>query len=223
MAKKRYKRPLPTSNKKQEIFKQVQNEVREANKRLNKLERGYDINRAKRNPKTGRFERPANTSMRKSYKSGTWSSKKLKKRLITETTKAWKEGRIKINENMTITQLRAVQKATRQFMKSVTSTVSGIERVKKETISSLKGTLSIDEEEITEEEAETLYDMLSDEDFSTLVNKIGSSTAWALIEDAKEANDTENQFITRLSRYAFKINDETMKNKALKIYEKYVI
>ncbi|MCI6789368.1 MAG: hypothetical protein MR606_05970 [Mollicutes bacterium] len=223
MAKKRYKRPLPTINKKQEIFKQVQNEVREANKRLNKLERGYDINRAKRNPKTGRFERPANTSMRKSYKSGTWSSKKLKKRLTTETTKAWKEGRIKINENMTITQLRAVQKATRQFMKSVTSTVSGIERVKKETISSLKGTLSIDEEEITEEEAETLYDMLSDEDFSTLVNKIGASTAWALIEDAKEANDTENQFITRLSRYAFKINDETMKNKALKIYEKYVI
>lgn len=223
MAKKRYKRPLPTSNKRQQILKQVQNEVREANKRLDKLERGYDVNRAKRNPKTGRFERPTNIQERKSYKSGTWSSKKLKERLTTETTKAWKDNRISINKRMSVTQLKAVQKATRQFMRSVTSTVPGIERVKKETISSLSGTLSTEEKKVTEEEAETLYNMLADDEFNTLVDKIGASTSWALIEDAKEANDTENQFITRLSRYAFKINDETMKSKALKIYEKYVI
>lgn len=222
---KRYKKTISSkSTNKQELYKQVQKQVRETNRRLEKLSRGYDVNRAVRNPKTGRFERKSSEVKRISYDTGTWASKKLINRLETSTLDAWSKGKVKIRENMTITQLRAVQKATSQFMASKTSTLKGIQSVKESTKASLKSTLS-DEDigEITESEVETMYNMLSDNDFKFLSDKLGASTAWSLIEDAKESSDTEQGWINRLNRYAFEINDVDMRNKALAIYNKYIV
>ena len=222
---KRYKKTISSkSTNKQELYKQVQKQVRETNRRLEKLSRGYDVNRAVRNPKTGRFERKSSEVKRISYDTGTWASKKLINRLETSTLDAWSKVKVKIRENMTITQLRAVQKATSQFMASKTSTLKGIQSVKESTKASLKSTLS-DEDigEITESEVETMYNMLSDNDFKFLSDKLGASTAWSLIEDAKESSDTEQGWINRLNRYAFEINDVDMRNKALAIYNKYIV
>lgn len=222
---KRYKKSISSkSTSKQDLYKQVQKQVRETNRRLEKLSRGYDVNRAVRNPKTGRFERVSKEVNRVSYDSGTWASKKLINRLETSTLDAWSKGKVRIRENMTITQLRAVQKATSQFMASKTSTIRGIQSVKESTKASLKATLS-DEDivEITESEVETMYNMLSDTDFKFLSDTVGASTAWSLIEDAKESNDTEQGWINRLNRYAFEINDVDMRNKALAIYNKYIV
>lgn len=222
---KRYKKTISNKNNiKSDLYKQVQKQVRETNKRLEKLSRGYDVNKAVRNPKTGRFERVSKEVKRVSYDAGTWASKKLINRLETSTLDAWAKGRVIIRENMTITQLRAVQKATSQFMASKTSTLKGIQSVKESTKESLKATLS-DEDlgEITDSEVETMYNMLSDNDFRFLSDKVGASTAWSLIEDAKENNDTEKGWINRLNRYAFEINDVDIRNKALEIYNKYIV
>lgn len=223
---KRYKKSYSkkSTNQKQELYREVKKQVIETNKRLEKLSRGYDVNKAVRNPKTGRFERISKEVKRVSYESGTWASKKLIERLETSTLDAWSNGRVKIRENMTITQLRAVQKATSQFMTSKTSTLKGIQSVKESTKASLKATLS-DEDlgELTDSEVETMYNMLSDTDFSFLSDKVGASTAWSLIEDAKDNNDTEKGWINRLNRYAFEINDVDMKAKALAIYNKYIV
>lgn len=223
---KRYKKSYSkkSTNQKQELYREVKKQVIETNKRLEKLSRGYDVNKAVRNPKTGRFERISKEVKRVSYESGTWASKKLIDRLETSTLDAWSNGRVKIRENMTITQLRAVQKATSQFMTSKTSTLKGIQSVKESTKASLKATLS-DEDlgELTDSEVETMYNMLSDTDFSFLSDKVGASTAWSLIEDAKDNNDTEKGWINRLNRYAFEINDVDMKAKALAIYNKYIV
>ena len=125
---------------------------------------------------------------------------------------------------MTITQLTALKKATSQFMASKTSTLKGIQSVKESTKASLKVTLSDEDlKEITEDEVETMYNMLSDTDFKFLYDKVGASTAWSLIEDAKESNDNEKGWINRLNRYAFEINDVDMKAKALAIYNKYIM
>lgn len=223
---KRYKKSYSkkSTNQKQELYREVKKQVIETNKRLEKLSRGYDVNKAVRNPKTGRFERISKEVKRVSYESGTWASKKLIDRLETSTLDAWSNGRVKIRENMTITQLRAVQKATSQFITSKTSTLKGIQSVKESTTASLKATLS-DEDlgELTDSEVETMYNMLSDTDFSFLSDKVGASTAWSLIEDAKDNNDTEKGWINRLNRYAFEINDVDMKAKALAIYNKYIV
>ena len=223
---KRYKKSYSNKsiNKKQELYKEVRKQVNETNKRLEKLSRGYDVNRAVRNPKTGRFERVSKEVKRVSYDTGTWASKKLINRLETSTLNAWSKGKVKIREDMTITQLRAVQKATSQFMASKTSTLKGIQSVKESTKKSLKATLSDEDlKELSDNEVETMYSMLSDTDFTFLSDKVGASTAWSLIEDAKENNDTENGWINRLNRYAFEINDVDMRNKALAIYNKYIV
>lgn len=222
---KRYKRTSSSKTiSKNQLYKQVQKQVIETNRRLEKLSRGYDVNKAVRNPKTGRFERASKEVKRVSYERGTWASKKLINRLETSTLDAWSGGKVKISKDMTITQLRAVQKATNQFMTSKTSTLKGIQSVKESTKASLKATLSDEDmEEITEDEVETMYSMLSDDDFKFLSDKVGASTAWSLIEDAKESNDTEKGWITRLNRYAFEINDVDMRAKALAIYNKYIV
>lgn len=226
---KRYKRNIKSyykksTNQKQELYREVKKQVIETNKRLERLSRGYDVNKAVRNPKTGRWERISKEVQRVSYKAGTWASKKLIDRLETSILDAWSNGKVKIRENMTITQLRAVQKATSQFLSSKTSTLKGIQSVKESTKASLKATLS-DEDlgELTDSEVETMYNMLSDTDFSFLSDKVGASTAWSLIEDAKDNNDTEKGWINRLTRYAFEINDVVMKSKALAIYNKYIV
>lgn len=226
---KRYKRNIKSyykksTNQKQELYREVKKQVIETNKRLERLSRGYDVNKAVRNPKTGRWERISKEVQRVSYKYGTWASKKLIDRLETSILDAWSNGKVKIRENMTITQLRAVQKATSQFLSSKTSTLKGIQSVKESTKASLKATLS-DEDlvELTDSEVETMYNMLSDTDFSFLSDKMGASTAWSLIEDAKDNTDTEEGWINRLTRYAFEINDVVMKSKALAIYNKYIV
>lgn len=222
---KRYKRTSSSINSnKNQLYKQVQKQVIETNRRLEKLSRGYDVNKAVRNTKTGRFERASKEVKRVSFEKGTWASKKLINRLETSTLDAWRGGKVKISKDMTITQLTALQKATNQFMASKTSTLKGIQSVKESIKASLKVTLSDEDlKEITEDEVETMYNMLSDTDFKFLYDKVGASTAWSLIEDAKENNDTENGWINRLKRYAFEINDVDMKAKALAIYNKYIM
>lgn len=165
-------------------------------------------------------------TLQRRYKKGTWASKRLQNKLATNVIKGWnrKSGKIKIPKNASRTQLRAINKAVVNFLNSKTSTKKGIKEVRVRTIESLKGTLSIDLDEITTEEAETLYNMFGDNDFQDVASKIGSSTLQACIEDAIENNDDENTFIKRLGWYSsIEFNDVDIRNSAISIYNKYVL
>lgn len=153
----------------------------------------------------------------------TWATKKLKDKLVAEPLQAWtSSGRVRVNKSMTITQLKATIKATKQFLNSKTSTKRGIKQIKKTTIKSLARSLGTDEESITDEEAETLYNMLSDDYMSDIIRYIPASDFWALIEDAKEQGDTKESFISRISDYITFGNDRDMVTKLSIIYKKYV-
>lgn len=153
----------------------------------------------------------------------TWATKKLRDRLATEPLQAWtKTGRVRVNKKMTITQMKATIKATQQFLNSKTSTKRGIKQVRKTTIKNLAKSLGTEEEDLTNDEAETLYNMLSDDYVSDILKYIPASDFWALIEDAKEAGDTQESFISRISNYIEFGNDVNMRNKLIMIYEKYV-
>lgn len=157
--------------------------------------------------------------------SNTWASKKLANRLDTETLKAWdKSGKIKINKRMTNTQLLAIQKKTNQFMTSKTSKVSGIKDVRSATIESLRATFSKDEK-LSDIEVETAYDMLADKDFDYFNNedRVGASTLWALIEDAIEYEQNEDTFLNRLLNIYESSNDLDARERAKRLYEKYVL
>lgn len=161
-------------------------------------------------------------SLQRRYKSGTWASKKLMNRLDTETLKAWQGGKIKIPTKLSQTKLAAINKATRQFLQSKTSTKKGINDVKKETMKSLKATLSSDTKKYTDDEIETMYNMLGDRDFEDLAQKIDTSDLWVFIDSAIEKNMSEDNFIDMLKKYTQSF-DDNMAEKANRIYNKYVL
>lgn len=161
--------------------------------------------------------------LERAFGKDTWASKRLRNKLDIESLQAWtKTGRVKVNKKMTITQLKATIKATQQFLNSKTSRVKGVKEVKKTTISNIAKSLGTEEEELTNEEAETLYDLLSEDYITDLTKYIPPSELWALIEDARASNDTEQQFIDRIKDYIYFGNDTDMINKLKIIYEKYV-
>lgn len=156
------------------------------------------------------------------YKSGTWASKRLQNKLQTAKIGAWHRGRIKIKDTMTETQLTNIKKSINQFLSSSTSTVKGIEKTKKKTKESLAISLSDEQRgKLSDEDVEFYYDMLGNDDFDFFGDKLGSSTMWALIDDAIENNDTEKSWLSRLENY-ITLNDEDVRNRAIRLYDKYI-
>lgn len=188
---------IELNSEQQQLFNELKKLSKRANQRIVRLEREFGKD--------------------------TWATKKLRDKLEAEPLQAWsKTGRIKVNKSMTITQMKATIKATQQFLNSKTSTKRGIKQVKKTTIKQLAKSLGTDDEDLTNEEAEALYDMLSDDYVNDILKYIPASDFWALIEDAKEAGDSQESFISRISDYIEFGNDVDMRNKLVMIYEKYV-
>lgn len=188
----------------------------------------YTKDRAKLMADTRKLVEQANRRLKglnnAGYK-GTYASKKLANRLDTKVLKAWtKQGKIKVNKTLSNTQLKAIQKATQQFLASKTSTGKGIREVKTSTLESLKATLSKDVE-LSELEIEDAYDMLSNKDFDYFnkADRIGASTMWALIEDAIEYDKTEDDFIRSLNNIFDFSNDLDAIEKAKRLYDKYIL
>ena len=154
---------------------------------------------------------------------GTWASKKLANRIDTKTLKAWsKQGKIKLNRNLTNTQLTAIQKATKQFLNSKTSTIKGIRDTESATIKAIQETLS-DEKRglVNKEDAEFYYDMFGNDDFDYFADKIGASTLWMLIDDSIANDDSEDDWINRLGMY-ITLNDLDVRERAIRLYYKYI-
>lgn len=220
------KKDIARSNKKKaDIYKDVLRNVRETNRRLKQLERGYDVNKAVRNPKTGRFERRGEKK-HVSFKSGTWASKGLVNRLETSPVSVLKDGRIVLPKNLTITQLTAIQKATDSFLRSQTSKISGIRKNKEKTISVIKEKLNNPDADIdmSDDDAEFFYQMFDEDSESAinfLVEKIGWSEVWVNISDAIKEHDTSNEWFNRINNYLHS-DDENIKIKMQQVYVKYI-
>lgn len=161
-------------------------------------------------------------SLQRRFKSGTWASKKLANRLSSNKLNMWtKKGKIKIGKNPTKAQLIGLNKAINQFLNSQTSTKKGISSWKKNQIESIKLNRS-DDPDFTEEDAEDFFEMFGDNDFDFFASKIGASALQEIIYDAMRENDSEDEFIARLSLY-IEINDLDIREKAIRLYEKYVL
>ena len=183
-----------------DMYNLVKKNVNKVNSRLASLERG-------------------------GFKAGTWASKKLVSRLDSKILKSYnkKTRRVKLNKNLSMAQLRTVNKSLTNFLGSETSRKSGIKSVRKRTIESLQKTLSDVDNELSYEDAEALYDMLGDNDFSTLVDKIGASAMWALVDDAIDANDSLAEFQIRMGIYLDNVKfDDDMYERISRLYDKYV-
>lgn len=163
--------------------------------------------------------------LRSSGFQNTYASKKLRKRLNTEVLKSWtvdKGGKVKIKKNLTATQMMAVNKAMRQFLASKTSKARGIEQVRKDTIETLRKTLSEENKDmVSQEDAEMFYDLFGDDDFNFFAEKIGSSELQAIVADSIDAKDDVDSWIERLGFHR-DIEDLDIRERAERLYDKYI-
>lgn len=167
-------------------------------------------------------------SLQRRYKKGSWASTKLAERLDSDKLKAWnKSGRMSVKgelNKMNKTQLTALKKALKNFLMSSTSTKKGIKARREAIKGGIKELLSDPDKDISNEDADFFYDMLEDKDFTTLADQDYTSEVWACIDDAIEYNDTKNKFLQRLEAYVnVNMQDLNKKEKAIKLYEKYVL
>ena len=192
-------------NRATSLYKQVQQELKEVNKRLRALEKSGNYN--------------------------SYSSKKLFERLgskklnVLNKSKKVNKGHvlgIKLRKNMTNTDLAAVSKASNQFLRSATSTPKKLKKVVEETKKSMYETLKAQNKDISKEDIENYYEMLGNKDFEYFNDKIGASTMWSIIEDAIEMGDTKKGFLDRLNNY-ITLNDVDIREKAISLYNKYIL
>lgn len=195
-------------NRATSLYKQVQREIKEVNKRLRALEKSGNYN--------------------------SYSSKKLFERLgskkysVLNKSKKVNRGHIlgiKLRKNMSNTDLAAVSKASNQFLRSATSTPKKLKKVVEQTKKSMYETLKAQDKDISKEDIETYYEMLGNKDFDYFNEKVGASSTWAAIEDAIEEGDNQDQFIKRLNNMNLinVMTDQDAKAKAIRLYEKYIL
>ena len=161
-------------------------------------------------------------SLQRRHRSATYASKKLANRLSSDKMKMWQKGKIRMRKNLTNTQLVALNKAINQFLSSATSTNKGIITFKRKQIESIFRQRSDEDIDFTEEDAEDFFDMFGDNDFQYFAEKIGASTLQEIIYDSIKENDSEDDFIYRLNLY-IEINDLDIREKAIRLYNKYVL
>lgn len=189
----------PTKEKKN-LLRSVNEQVKLTNKRLKQLD---------------------NKSFYNSF-----SSKKLFERLDNGKISALNKQNgkvigINVSKKMNITQLTMIQKATKNFLGSATSSPYKIGRVIKNTKKSMFQTLKIKNDDLTMEDIESYYEMLGDKDFDTFNDKIGASEMWAIIDESIDAGDNQNQFLKRLTSH-IALNDVDLRKKAINLFNKYV-
>ena len=180
-------------------FKLAQKQVQKVNERLKSLERKFEKGK------------------------GTWSVKLLRDKMDTEKIGAWKNNRLRVTKDMTRTQLISIQRSSSQFLKSKTSTKSGIHEVREETKKSLYKTLKLQDDELTMADIDDFYSILGDADTRAFLKTdvMGASALQIAISDAVSFNDSETEFLERLETF-LSIADGELREKAKRLYNKYV-
>ena len=109
----------------------------------------------------------------------------------------------------------------KNFLNMKTSSVKGIADVIRKQKRNIKLSLSDMDNEITDKEAETLYNFFEDKDFNKISDYLGASETWTILEDAKSKEYSEEEFIKSISNYITIGNDMDMVKSLSNIYNKY--
>ena len=158
------------------------------------------------------------------YGDNAWAVANLTDKLDNKVIQAISpySGEIRINKKMSDAQLNAIRSATDEFLKSKTSKLSGIKQAKANMISSLRSSLSTEDVELTDKEAQALYRLVEDKNLRTTAEYIGASKLWALLIDAKAKRATEDEWYKMLIDYNAFGKDLDMKDDLKRIYDLYI-
>ena len=158
------------------------------------------------------------------YGKDRWAVKSLKANLDNDLLNAWtQKGRICIPKNASEDDKEKIKLITEKFLSSSISSLKGI----KSRVSDIKKTIKEkgkrNDIEISDDEAETIYELLNDEDMNWLMSETRlASDVWVFIAEAKDKRESKNEFTLRVLNYINNTNDEDAKEKLERIYDKYL-
>ena len=116
-----------------------------------------------------------------------------------------------------IDKLNILKDLLNKFIKSKSSTIKGINNIRREQKIELGLTLDIEPEE-----SSRLLEIFEDENYTTIQNVVPPSDIWALIVEAKEHNYTKDKFIDLFEKNISSIPDDNFRQALQSIYDKYV-
>ena len=164
------------------------------------------------------------TRIENKYGENSWGVANLYDKLDNEVFKGiTKGGRVRVTKTMSDEQLRGIQKQVNNFLNNKkTSTLRGINQVKKDVKSSLKATLGDIETNISDAEINKLYNLVEDKEKRVDNERIGASTIWTTITEAKETeiDNIDKYYELVEKRGNLKLNEED-KDFLEEIYLKY--
>ena len=175
--------------------------VQKVNKKLNKLDQGKVYGRYA----SKQILRLASTDKNILY------SRKRRNKLIIST------------KGLTQSELRLYQKQMESFLKSKTSTVSGIKQARANVIEKVRKSLSgMTDLDLTDNDIEDFFELTSkDKDFKYLADRMDPSKLYILMQHTKEAEGNSENFITLLESY-MTVNNQNVRNKATRLYNKFI-
>lgn len=132
-----------------------------------------------------------------------------------------KYGNIKINRGMSDVKLKYIQQAVKEFKESQTSKIRGAELAIKNTKQSIKEHYSDIGNNLTDEQAGKLYNIVEDRNLRDYSELFNPSETWARLIRAKEQNLTFDKF-TNLFKKDANINDLDVRNYLKEIYDMYM-
>lgn len=145
-----------------------------------------------------------------------WAVKNLEKRL-ERAGALTTGGRIKYNKSMSISDMKKVIKASEYFLNSKTSTVGGLKKRAKEVKKNFSKKL-----DVSMEEADNLYQLFEVESTNEILKYLNPSELFALIEEAKEKNLNEDEFIDLFKKYVEFTEDNTLREAVINLYNKEI-
>ena len=160
----------------------------------------------------------------KRYGKDRWAVKSLKANLNNKMLNAWTEkGRIRVPKTATEDDIEKIRLITNKFLDKNTSSLKGIKSRELEIKQTIKEKGKRNDIDISDDEVETLYDALDDDNVNWLMEETRlASDVWVVLAESKDKRESKDQFVERLSNYINKTNDEDAKEKLEEIYNKYL-
>lgn len=181
------------------LIKETNKLIDQANKRLIRLTRGIDINKGKYNPKSKRFERVSKQVSRVKYDFDSWASKRMFEKLRVDPGKLQH-----VNKNDSYTDIMLHRKAVKDFLKSKTSTISGIREIVEEQKNIIRDKIEdFDTDRLDDEDVEILYNFWTDKDFLLATQYIDPSELWIALEDVSNQGGTSKDFLREMEQYIY--------------------
>lgn len=163
------------------------------------------------------------TRIESRYGEGSWAIHDLYGKLNMARKAITPFGQIRITRDMSQAQLNLVRRSVKEFLKSKTSTLTGIRETKNNIMDGLQRSLSSTQDvNISDKEIESLFKLVEDKDTRGTVEKIGASTLWKLMIDSKEKKDNKLDFLARVKEYYNYTNDQDVKDDLKNFYNTYI-